>query len=58
MRKLVAFVLGIKGGPGNAGMPMDMFRLVLDMLMPSWGPLRGRDAGICQQVEGEESDER
>lgn len=55
---MVAFVLGIKGGPGNAGMPMDMFRLVLDMLMPSWGPLRGRDAGICQQVEGEESDER
>ena len=41
-----------KGGPGNAGMPTDMFRLVLDMLMPSWDPLRRRGAGSCQQLEG------
>ena len=50
LRKLVAFVLGVKGRPGNAGMPTDMFRLVLDM--PPWDLLRRRGAGICQQLEG------
>ena len=40
----LAFVLGMKGGPGNAGVPRDIFLVVLDLLMPTWDPLRRRGA--------------
>ena len=40
-RNLMAFVLGMEGGPENTGMPRDVFRGVLmDLLMPTWDPLR------------------
>jgi len=41
-RSMLAFLLGIDGGPENTGMPRDVFRVVLDLLMawPSWDPLR------------------
>jgi CheY-like chemotaxis protein len=38
-RTMMAFFLGIGGGPEGHGMPRDVFRVVLDMLMPSWDPL-------------------
>ena len=41
---LLAFVLGVEGGWENAGMPRNMFRVVLDLLMPSWDPLRRKNA--------------
>ena len=40
LRSMLAFFLGMKGGPTDEGMPWDVFRVVLDMLMPSWDPLR------------------
>jgi len=40
LRMLVAFLLGMEGGPEGGGMPQDVFRVVLDLLMPSWDPLR------------------
>ena len=40
-RGLMAFVLAMEGGPQNTGMPRDVFRGVfMDLLMPSWDPLR------------------
>ena len=44
---LLAFVLGVEGGWENAGMPRNMFRVVLDLLMPSWDPLRRKNAGAA-----------
>jgi hypothetical protein len=44
LRTMLAFSLGIGGGPEGHGMPRDVFRGVLDMLMPSWDPLRYRSA--------------
>jgi len=40
LRTTLAFLVGIRGGPWGEGMPRDVFRLELDLLMPSWDPLR------------------
>lgn len=37
---MLAFLLGTGGGPEGEGMPRDVFRVMLDLLMPSWDPLR------------------
>ena len=50
--KLVAFVLGMNGGPGNAGMPWDIFGVVLDLLMPTWDPLRRKGALTGPLLQG------
>jgi len=41
----VAFLLGMEGGPENAGMSRDVFRVVMDLLMSSWDPLRRKNTG-------------
>jgi len=45
LHTLMAFILGVQGGPESTRMPRDVFRVVLDMLMPLWDPLRRRNAG-------------
>ena len=50
-RTMLTFLLGIGGGPEDDGMPRDVFRLVLDLLMPAWDPLRKR-AGAGQPLQG------
>ena len=35
---------------GREGMPRDVFRVVIDLLMPSWDPLRRKDAGAGQPL--------
>jgi hypothetical protein len=40
LSSIVAFLLGMGGGPEGEGMPRDVFRVVLTMLMPTWDPLR------------------
>lgn len=40
LRTTLAFVCGMSGGPEGEGMPRDVFRVVMDLLMPSWDPLR------------------
>jgi hypothetical protein len=40
LQSMVAFLVGVKGGPKGEGMPRDVFRIVMDLLMPSWDPLR------------------
>jgi len=42
---MLAFLVGMEGGPKGGGMPRDVFRVVLDMLMPTWDPLRRGVAG-------------
>ena len=49
-RTMLTFLLGIGGGPENDGMPRDVFRLVLDLLMPAWDPLR-KCRGAEQQLQ-------
>jgi hypothetical protein len=41
---MLAFLIG-KGGSSGARMPRDVFRVVLDLLMPPWDPLRRKGAG-------------
>jgi hypothetical protein len=36
----LAFMCGL----GREGMPQDVFRFVMDLLMPSWDPLRRKNA--------------
>ena len=43
----MAFLLGMEGGWKSAGMLRGVFRVVLDLLMPSWDPLRRRNAGAA-----------
>lgn len=43
---LMTFVLGMGGGPEGGGMPRDVFRVVLDLLMPKWDSLRRGVAGM------------
>ena len=50
LRTMVEFLLGV-GGPSGQGMPRDVFRVVMDLLMPSWDPLRRR-VGAGVQVQG------
>ena len=40
-RKTLAFLTGMEGG----GMPRDVFRVVIDLISPSWDPLRRAGAG-------------
>jgi hypothetical protein len=47
----LAFLLGVEGGPEGEGMPRDIFRVVLDMLMPRWDPLRRGLAGKEGQLQ-------
>ena len=51
LRTMVEFLLGISG-PSGQGMPRDVFRVVLDLLMPSWDPLRRRDTGAGLPLQG------
>ena len=40
LRNLVAFLIGMEGGPKGEGMPRDIFPVVMDFIMPPWDPLR------------------
>ena len=44
-RTMLAFLVGMRVGPEGKGMPRDVFRVVLDLLMPTWDPLRRGVAG-------------
>jgi hypothetical protein len=50
-RTMLNFLLGIGGGPEGGGMPRDVFRVVLDLLMPAWDPLR-KCGGAGAPVQG------
>ena len=41
LRTILAFLVGMEGG----GMPRDVFRVVLDLLVPPWDPLRRKAQG-------------
>ena len=41
LRTALAFLCGVE----RAGMPRDVFRVVLDLVMPAWDPLRRRGGG-------------
>lgn len=43
---MLTFLIRKDGGPKSEGMSRDVFRIVLDMLMPSWDPLRCRISGL------------
>lgn len=36
-------------GPDGVGMPRDVFRVVLDILIPIWDPLKRKNAGTGLQ---------
>jgi hypothetical protein len=46
LRTTLAFMCGL----GRKAMPRDVFRVVVDLLMPSWDPLRRKDAGAGQPL--------
>ena len=46
LRTTLAFMCGL----GRESMPRDVFRVVMDLLMPSWDPLRRKDAGAGQPL--------
>ena len=41
LRTALAFMCGV----GREGMPRDVFWVVMDLLMPSWDPLRRKNVG-------------
>lgn len=43
---LLTFVLGMGGGPQGTGIPREVFRVVLDLLMPKWDSLRRGVVGM------------
>ena len=47
LRSSVGFLLGIGGAPEGKAMPERAFRVVMDLLMPSWDPLRA-GVGVLQ----------
>jgi len=49
--RLMTFVLGMGGGPGG-GIPRDVFRVVMDLLMPKSDPLRRGVVGMESPVQG------
>ena len=51
LRNLMAFLLGMEGGPKGEGMPRDVFWVVQDLLMPTWGPLRRKSAGAAPPLQ-------
>ena len=46
-----AFLFGL-GGPKGEGMPRDVFRVLMDLLMPLWDPLQRKNAGTGPLVQG------
>jgi ankyrin repeat protein len=46
LRTTLAFMCGL----GREAMPRDVFRVVMDLLMPSWDPHRRKDAGAGQPL--------
>lgn len=52
-RNLLAFLVGKGGGPGSKDMPAGVFRIVLDLLIPSWDPRRKHGNGTQQLRECE-----
>lgn len=48
LRTTLAFLFGMEGGP------KDVFRVVMDMLMPSWDPLRLGIVGTGASVTGQD----
>lgn len=56
--KALAFVTGMGGGPEGGGMPRDVFRVVVDMLMPRWDPQRKLpgSGGSAASQQGEEEE--
>lgn len=40
LHTILTFLLGMGGGPEDEGMPREVFRVVMDFMMPSWDPLR------------------
>jgi len=49
LRGWVGFLLGMEGGPNGQGMPRELFLMVMDLLMPSWDPLRrGLPSSRCK----------
>ena len=51
-RSMLAFVFGMEGGPEDTGMPRDVFRVVLDVLMPTWDPLRRKNVRTQPAPQG------
>jgi len=47
LRTILAFTCGLE----REGMPRDVFRVVMDLLMPSWDPLRRKNAGAGQALQ-------
>lgn len=45
LRALLASVVGLGGGPEGDVMPRDVYYVLLDLLMPSWDPLRNGIGG-------------
>lgn len=45
LSSMMALLLGMEGGIDGGGIPRDIFRIILDMLMPRWDPLRRGLAG-------------
>jgi len=41
LRTMLAWLVGVEGG----GMPRDVFRVVVELLMPFWDPLRRKAQG-------------
>ena len=46
LRTALAFMCGV----GREGMPRDVLRVVMDLLMPSWNPLRRKNTGAGQPL--------
>jgi len=46
LRTTLAFMCGLR----REAMPRDVFRVVMDLLMPSWGPLRRKNTAALPQV--------
>ena len=40
LRSMLGFILGMRGGANGEGLPWDVFRMVLDLLMPIGDPMR------------------
>ena len=53
---IMAFLVGMEVGPKGAAMQRDVFRVVLDYVMPIWDPLRGGIAGSWPSLEGGNGD--
>lgn len=50
-RTMLVFLFGMEGGPMGEGMPRDVFIGVMDLVMPSWDPMRRGLAGNKGKVQ-------